>query len=501
MSSSSANQIAYFNTLIGKEINAAYRIEEQLAIGGMGAVFRASQLHDNSRVAVKVIAPQLAASNIFVKRFKREAKVGFLLSHPNIVKVYEYGETTEGLLFMVMEFIEGITLGSFLEKNAPLKLDACLDILHPLSQALDAAHKRNILHRDLKPANVLISKDGRSRQSLKLVDFGLLKLLESDSEITQGSNLTGMGEACGTPIYMSPEQILGQPLAPTADVYSLGVMLFQMLTGRLPIEASNIRQILSSKINQEPPRVSDKYPFVPSVIDDVLLKALARNPRNRYQTAGELYLNFQRVAAEITAEFSQPTHPSLNKDMLDEIRQENEHLEEISAAEFIAQTSDLSEEFRSPVIKREARPTTPLKIDELALKHIVVDSSLQPSTSARSRQSLTDTANLSNTPNLNSSSELSQSTHSYSIAQPAQSAQPIEPSQSSQPVPFTQAVQTAQPLPSIQPVQPANMTNFVPPSPQPQASSLLNSTYVLWGIIAVLSLLLVITLALLLLKH
>src|SRR5262249_3056439 len=159
------------------------------------------------------------------------------------------------------------------------------------------AHGRNILHRDLKPANVLMTKDKSTGQEiLKLTDFGLVKLLQPDEEITQGSNLTEMGEACGTPFYMSPEQIIGQPVKPTADIYSLGCILYQMLTSKMPIEGNSIRQILALKINHDLPVPSTKFPFLPSVLDKVLLKSLARDPKNRYQTAGELLLAYQQVS-------------------------------------------------------------------------------------------------------------------------------------------------------------------------------------------------------------
>jgi serine/threonine-protein kinase len=321
--SGTTGQIDYFKSLIGREINSTYRIEDQLAIGGMGAVFRAVNLKQGERVAIKVISPHLAANPVFVKRFKREARVGCLLSHPHIVKVYEFGEAPDGLLFMVMEFIEGQTLGDIMERSGPMTVTRCLEIIKPLCEGLDAAHKRNILHRDLKPANILIAKDKNGKESVKLVDFGLVKILQPDNEITQGStNLTAMGEACGTPFYMSPEQIIGQPLAPTADIYSLGVILFQMLTSKMPVESNSIRQILSMKINQDLPPPSQKYPFLPANIDKVLQKVLARDPRNRYQNGEELYRAFQQIALELTAEFSQPTEPTINSEMLDEVRKD-----------------------------------------------------------------------------------------------------------------------------------------------------------------------------------
>ncbi|MFY9223767.1 MAG: serine/threonine-protein kinase [Blastocatellia bacterium] len=320
--SGKTGQISYFNSLLGKVLNQTYRIDSQVALGGMGAVFRGTQISTNEVIAIKVISPHLTANGVFVKRFQREAKVGAILSHPNIVKVHEFGETPEGILFMAMEFIEGKTLDEYITHSSPLNVMRALEILRPLSEALDTAHKRNILHRDLKPANVLIAKDSQGKEAIKLVDFGLVKLLQPDSEITAGSNLTAMGEACGTPYYMSPEQIIGQQLGPTADIYSLGIILYQMLTGKMPIESSNVRQILAIKINQDPPVASQKFPFIPKVLDPVLQTALSRDPRKRYQTAKELFDNFQKAVFEISLEYSQATQPVLDQGMISDLRQE-----------------------------------------------------------------------------------------------------------------------------------------------------------------------------------
>lgn len=318
--SGKTGQINYFNSLLGKELNQTYRIDTQVALGGMGAVFRGVNLQTNESVAIKVISPHLTANSIFVKRFQREAKVGAILSHPNIVKVHEFGQTPDGILFMAMEFIEGKTLDEYLSHAAPLTAMRCLEILQPLAEALDAAHKRNILHRDLKPANILMTKDKNGKESIKLVDFGLVKLMQPDSEITAGNNLTGLGEACGTPYYMSPEQIIGQALGPTADIYGLGIILYQMLTAKMPIESNNVRQILAIKINQDIGPPSEKFPFIPKVLDPVVQKSLARDPRKRYQTGRELFEDFQRAAFEISLEYSQATQPVLDQSVLSDVR-------------------------------------------------------------------------------------------------------------------------------------------------------------------------------------
>ncbi|MEW6732973.1 MAG: serine/threonine-protein kinase, partial [Acidobacteriota bacterium] len=262
MNSGGTDTVTYFNSLIGREINGCYRIEEKIGVGGMGAVFRAINLKQHNTVAVKVISPHLAANQIFIKRFQREARVGWALSHPNIIKVYEYGETEVGLLFAVMEFIEGETLGNYIDYSAPLTISRCLQILVPLCDALATAHARNILHRDLKPANVLLSRENDC-EVIKLGDFGLVKLLQPDDEISQGSNLTAIGETFGTPHYMSPEQLMGHALAPTTDIYSLGVITYEMLTGRVPIETNDRREFLTLKLRRDLAPPSTRFPFLP----------------------------------------------------------------------------------------------------------------------------------------------------------------------------------------------------------------------------------------------
>lgn len=364
-------QINYFNSLLGKELNQTYRIDSQIALGGMGAVFRGIHLENQEFVAIKVISPHLTANSIFVKRFQREAKVGTILSHPNIVKVYEFGETPEGILFMAMEFIEGKTLDEYLSRSAPLNVMRSVEILRPLCDALDAAHRRNILHRDLKPANVLISKDKKGKEVIKLVDFGLVKLMQPDSEITAGSNLTAMGEACGTPYYMSPEQIIGQPLGPTADLYSLGIIIYQMLTGKMPIESNNVRQILAIKINQDPPPPSQKFPFIPKILDSVMQKALARDPRKRYQTGKELFDDFQKTAFDISLEYSNPTQPALDQSLLSDVRQNyiNNFQENTKA-----------EKNQQPEINELSKPPIPIPITEEKFSPTQLVTNSQPQT-------------------------------------------------------------------------------------------------------------------------
>jgi serine/threonine-protein kinase len=293
-----SDQVKYYDSLIGAELNRTYRIEEKIGTGGMSAVFRGTHLHLGGPVAIKVISPQLAADAAFVKRFQREARVGWALNHPNIVKVSEFNQTEDGLFFMVMDFVEGGTLSEYLKKSGPLSLERSLEILKPLCEALDMAHKRKILHRDLKPANILISQP-QGKEVIKLADFGLAKILQPDAEITKGSNLTQMGEVFGTLEYMSPEQLLGQPVDAATDIYSLGVIVYEMLTGKLPIVAFDIQEWMIRKSKTKPMPPSEAHSAFPVALDKMLLKALATDPEERYQSIGEFFKNFQEATANL----------------------------------------------------------------------------------------------------------------------------------------------------------------------------------------------------------
>jgi eukaryotic-like serine/threonine-protein kinase len=312
---------SYFDNLVGREINGSYRIESKIGEGGMGAVFKAVNLKDNSVVAIKIISPMLGTNPRFMKRFQREAKVGVVLSHPNIIKVHEYGETEDKLLFMTMEYISGESLRAYLTKTGPLPLARALELLGPLCEALETAHNRNLLHRDLKPENIMIAKEGDGKECVKLADFGLVKLMEPDGEITKGSNLTEVGEVFGTPHFMSPEQVLGQPIAATADIYSLGVILFQMLTGKVPVEVegNDVRKLLITKVSQDVPPPSKTYPFLHSAVDKVFAKVLARDAADRYQTAGQFLRAFEEAVKEADHAFSQPTVVGMSNDFLKDI--------------------------------------------------------------------------------------------------------------------------------------------------------------------------------------
>lgn len=277
--------VTYFNNLVNKKLNSTYLLEDLLGIGGMGAVFKATNLALSSKVAIKIISPKLAKEPTFIKRFNREANVGKTLTHPNIIKVFEFNKTEDGLFFIVMEYFESITLKTLLNSYGPMSINYCIKILSPVCKALSIIHMKNILHRDLKPENILLSKSNE-KQVIKIADFGIVKLLEKTDEMCKVSDLS-QGKILGTPQYMSPEQLMGFRLRNTSDIYSLGVILYEMLTLKLPFQADNPSDLLRIKMINPDTFLSDENNILSPQINKVLLKTLRVNSSERYQTANK----------------------------------------------------------------------------------------------------------------------------------------------------------------------------------------------------------------------
>lgn len=271
-------------TLVGTELGTC-TLQKLIGQGGMGAVFLAQQSRPRRLVAVKVLMPmtplnahQLAA---FLERFRRETDAAASLEHPNIVPVYEYGER-EGLAYLVMPYINGGTLRDEMERLGTLPLARIVNYLDQMAAALDCAHAHGVIHRDIKPANILITMDGR----LLLTDFGLVKIV-ADRQPPQ-PRLTGVGVPVGTPDYMAPEQVIGEGVDARADIYSLGVILYQMVTGTTPFQGDSPMQIAAQHLQVPPPPPQLLRPDLPVAAEQVILRALAKQPANRYATAQEL---------------------------------------------------------------------------------------------------------------------------------------------------------------------------------------------------------------------
>jgi serine/threonine-protein kinase len=272
--------------LIGKTIGR-YQITEHLGRGGMAEVYKAYQPSLDRYVAIKLMHGFLADEKEFLTRFEREAKVVATLRHPNIVQVHDF-DVDNGVYYMVMEFITGDTLKGRLqqleEKGEWVSTDDAARITLAVGSALKYAHERGMVHRDVKPANVMITEDGQ----VILTDFGIAKIVTS-------SNLTASGAMVGTPSYMAPEQGMGQPGDERSDIYSLGVMLYQLMIGRLPYDADTPLAVVLKHINDPLPLPRSIKPDLPEPLERVILKSLAKNPADRYQKVGELMADLRQA--------------------------------------------------------------------------------------------------------------------------------------------------------------------------------------------------------------
>jgi len=284
--------------LSGQDIGR-YHILEPLGEGGMAKVYKAFDTHLECEVAVKVIrTDQLAPAMLdrTIKRFEREAKEVAKLSHPNIVRVMDYGED-DGVPYLVMQYLHGGTLKQFLGKQMPYQEAAAL--LVPIARALEYAHQHKMVHRDVKPANILVTDSGEPM----LTDFGIVKMLD----VEDGNTLTGTGVGLGTPQYMAPEQWMGN-FAAEVDQYSLGVVFYELVTGHKPYNADTPAAVLLKQAADPLPRPSSFVPGLPDEVEQVLLKSLAKNPKDRYPSMGEMASALTRlergvtVAAEVTTE-------------------------------------------------------------------------------------------------------------------------------------------------------------------------------------------------------
>ena len=261
-------------SLVGQTLDE-YRLVEQVGRGGMATVYRAVNTRTKREVAIKVLSPSISTDKRFIKRFRREGGVVKRLNHPNILPVDGYGEC-RGCVYLAMPFMEGETLQERMNRG-PLTEHEATRWVRQLASALEFAHRRGVIHRDVKPSNVMIDKRGNAL----LMDFGLARMVESSNTLT-GSMLVG------TPAYVSPEQGQGRPVDGRADEYSLGIILFQIATGHLPYEGENPMKTVLMHIQEPIPRPSRFNPAVSAALDAVIMKSLAKEPRDRFPSVGAL---------------------------------------------------------------------------------------------------------------------------------------------------------------------------------------------------------------------
>jgi len=260
-----------------------YELNHLIARGGMAEVYRAHDRLLDRPVALKVLFPELSVDRSFVERFRREAQAAANLSHPNIVPVFDWGEDT-GTYFIVMEFIDGRPLSSILKSAGPLSAERTADIGSHVAAALGYAHKHGVVHRDVKPGNVLITDDGQ----VKVTDFGIARAVNTEESLTQ------TGAVMGTATYFSPEQAEGLGVDSRSDIYSLGVVLFEMVTGRPPFLGDSPVAVASKHVRDNPPAPRELNPQIPPTFEAIILKSMAKDPAHRYATAEDLRADLLR---------------------------------------------------------------------------------------------------------------------------------------------------------------------------------------------------------------
>lgn len=281
--------------LVGQVVDGRYEVIEKLGVGGMGTVYRARHVQIRKQVALKVLLPELVHSGDMFKRFRQEAKAASSIGHPNIVEISDFGTLENGAPFFVMEYLAGIDLAGILKKEGPLEWRRAFGLCVSICSALEAAHKLGIVHRDVKPDNFFVVQRD-DRDFVKVLDFGIAKLLGEE-----GSVVTRTGLFVGTPEYMSPEQAEGLELDGRVDVYGMGIMLYQLVTGRLPFRGKDEFEILNKHLHAKPqvPSEHKAATSLPKRAEAVILKALAKKREERQQSAAEL-------GAELQAAIEQP---------------------------------------------------------------------------------------------------------------------------------------------------------------------------------------------------
>jgi serine/threonine-protein kinase len=266
--------------LIGTVIADRYRVDEKLGVGGMGAVYRAEHVLMKKPVAVKVLHREMTVVGEVVKRFEREAIAAGRIDHPNITVATDFGKLPDGAFYLVLEYVPGRSLSTAMKEDGPFSVERALFIARQVAAGLGAAHAANIVHRDLKPDNIMLIERGSTKDFVKVLDFGIAKVAEDGA-----GQLTRIGAVFGTPQYMAPEQAAGKPVDHRADLYSLGLVLYEMLTGKAAFGAMELVAILTKQLTEPPP------PLPASVDADVaalVMRLAEKDPDARIQTAAEL---------------------------------------------------------------------------------------------------------------------------------------------------------------------------------------------------------------------
>jgi len=284
------------SNMAGQVLDGRYAIVKKVGEGGMSFVYLAHDVSTNERYAIKILSPALSKDENSMARLRREASLGIRLVHPNVCNIIRLGETEDGLVYVVMPYVEGEILADVNHRMSVIPLPLAVEWIVQISEGLNVAHELKIVHRDLKPENIMICKKPDGTQYAVVMDFGLAKERKAGGELEK---LTATGIILGTPEFMSPEQLRGKPLDPRTDIYSLTLMMYEMLTGKLPFEGRTQQEMMIARLRNDPIPLRGRRPGmdVPEAVEQVLNKGMARNPDDRHATTLEFAADLKAAVA------------------------------------------------------------------------------------------------------------------------------------------------------------------------------------------------------------
>src|SRR5213083_137667 len=272
------------SSLSGQILDTRYQVTKKLGEGGMSYVYLAREVASGAEVAIKVLSPKLATDRSSVERLRREAGLAMRLDHANVCRILRLGESEDGLIYLVMPFLDGELLSDREVSGGPMELATGIDVLRQVCTGLHHAHELQIVHRDLKPENIMLVPEDGGRHRAVVMDFGLAKERRADPAIAK---LTATGIILGTPEFMSPEQIRGKPLDARSDIYALGIVAFEMFTGKLPFQGRNAQEMMIARLRGQPTPIRQLRADTPPAVEKALTKALQTSPDDRFTTALE----------------------------------------------------------------------------------------------------------------------------------------------------------------------------------------------------------------------
>ncbi len=299
------------SSILGRTFNDKYRIVSELGSGSMGTVYLGEHIGLKKRVAVKVLHSDLQVSGESLRRFQREGIAAGQFSHPNAIQIFDFDESKTGVFYLAMEFVEGRTLKELIRQETKLSPAEAADLVRPILAVLAEAHRHGIVHRDLKPENIMVVDSASGERTVKVLDFGLSKLIDRPIE---ASMQTQVGRILGTPLYMSPEQCTGDDVDHRSDIYSVGLILFEMLTGKPPFSGDTIGEILRKHTQEPAPSMGDTHARldVPADLDAIVLKALEKNREDRFQSASQMIESLTDVRFQVPAKPGHASRTSLS---------------------------------------------------------------------------------------------------------------------------------------------------------------------------------------------